>query len=99
MTRSYYHATSYSNLCSILENGIIPSSEGIVYLADSMLNAQKFVYIRGVRDILVIEVLLEEEFVEEQYDHNEKFFQCKAYGYEDPIYDSSFGELRRFEYE
>lgn len=76
-----YHATNFENLGSILDKGILPSSEGIVYLTANQDEAPRFLVVRGIKKILVIECEVEESMVEEQFDHNENFFKCKAYGY------------------
>lgn len=78
--KKYYHATPYKNLESIMLEGILASSyDGVVYLTDRPEDAAKFVYMRGCTDILVLEVSLEEHLVDVSYDHNEKFWGCKAY--------------------
>ena len=43
--KKYYHATAYENLPSILENGIMPGFEGIVYLCETATDSLKFVAI------------------------------------------------------
>ena len=85
MTKSYYHATPIENLDSIIMNGIHKSWDGVVYLTTEPTDAIKFLAIRGYKECLVCKVALNEELVEEQFDHNEKFFGCKAYGYSDDI--------------
>lgn len=93
-----YHATKYENLISILDkHAILKGCDGVVYLADSPDNAAKFVAIRGVKDILVIEVFLEEERVEESFDHNQNFFKCKAYMFHDDISLEYAGQFTRYE--
>lgn len=79
-----YHATSMTNLVSILDNGLTKGVDGIVYLADSPENALKFVAIRGVPEILVIRVKkaeLKQEQIIKTFDHSERFFQCRSWGY------------------
>lgn len=78
-----YHATNYENLGSILAEGIKPSMEGIVYLADTPENAVKFVWFRGWKKILILRVNVEGAY--KTYDHSKEFFQCDAYGYQGPI--------------
>lgn len=98
MTKSYYHATDMANLDSIMEKGLLKNKyEGIIYLTDDPIDAVKFLPLRGVKNILVIEVGIKEELVEEQFDHNETFFKCKAYGYPDGIPSDEFIELRKWE--
>lgn len=85
MVRSYYHATPFENLNSILEKGIQRGSDGIVYLTEGKDEALRFVAIRGCRNILTVEVELEEDLVEEMFDHSQAFFRCKAFGYHEDI--------------
>ena len=74
MTKTYYHATPYENLNSILNQGIHRGCDGVIYLTDAKEDALKFVAIRGYLDILVCGIQLEEEMVQESFDHNESFF-------------------------
>ena len=86
MTKTYYHATPFENLASILEKGILKSKlDGVVYLAEKPEEAARFLAIRLCRNILVCEVEVEDDLVEETFDHNEAFFKCKAYGYKGDI--------------
>lgn len=78
----YYHATDYKNLQSILDKGLLNNNiEGIVYLCKEPTDAIKFPYIRGIKDLLVVEVDIDDNEVQEMHDHSEVFFKCKAYGY------------------
>lgn len=85
----FYHATDYENVNSIVDKGLIPGIDGIIYLADSFENALKFVIFRGYERILVCEIDLDENQVQETFDHSFTFFGCKAYGYNKkiPFYD------------
>lgn len=85
MLETYYHATPYENLSSIIVDGIKASYEGIVYLTKERDDALKFVAVRGYKDILTVEVLIDSEKVEETFDHNLMFFKCKAFGYKGDI--------------
>lgn len=78
----YYHATTAHNLAGIIEDGIINRSmEGVVYCAESSSDAAKFLALRLVKPIHIIEFEIPDDIkVEEQFDHNESFFGCKAYG-------------------
>ncbi len=96
MKKKYYHATPYENLPSILENGIMPGFEGIVYLCETATDSLKFVAIRGCQDILVIEVELNEDDVIETFDHSEAFFKCKAFGYQETIQVSQMTKYTRY---
>lgn len=78
----YYHATSEYAFYKIINEGIKTGFDGIVYLADSKENALKFISFRLINEpIYVLEVELNENEVEETFDHSYKFFKCKAYGY------------------
>lgn len=75
MLATYYHATPYENLESILENGIKENGikkgiDGVVYLTEGRDEAMRFLLIRGYRDILTVEVLIDSENVDEMFDHN-----------------------------
>ena len=88
MKKVYYHATPMENLDSILTNGIRKGIDGLVYLAEAPDEAARFVLIRGCKDILVLEVEVEEGLVEETFDHSQVFFGCRAFGCKSSI-DSS----------
>lgn len=96
MRKTYYHATPFSNLDSILENGIHRSIEGVVYLTTKPGDAAKFVAIRGCGDILVCKVSVDEELVEESFDHNEKFFKCRAFMYSKDILPYEIEDFIRY---
>ena len=83
----YYHGTSYSNLLKIIEDGKIKTSmEGIVYLAKTKEEAFRFVALKYMtEDIAIIELELDESKIVETFDHNQKFFKAKAFGYEGEI--------------
>ena len=82
MAKTYYHATPFENLDSIIEKGILKSRyDGMVYLTEKPEEAARFLAIRLCREILVCEVEVDESLVEETFDHNGAFFRCRAYGY------------------
>lgn len=83
----YYHGTSYSNLLKIIEDEKIKTSiEGIVYLAKTKEEAFRFVALRYMtEDIAVIELELNESNIIETFDHNQKIFKAKAFGYKGEI--------------
>lgn len=86
--RYMYHATPYENLGKILENGLIPGPDGLIYLTEKPVDAVKFIAIRGYRDILVVEVKIPkklENTIEETFDHSERFFQCRSFASTVPI--------------
>ena len=91
MLKSYYHATPFENLNSILRTGIKKGCDGVVYLAETPEEAARFVAIRGCSKILAVEVLLEEEMVEESFDHSQLFFRCRAFAYPEDISVEEFG--------
>ena len=67
-------------MIKIVEDGVIKKSwDGMVYLCKEAVDSCKFLIIRGMKDMCVIEVELEESEVSESYDHSESFFGCKAY--------------------
>lgn len=79
-----YHATGLYNLQSIIANGIQKGNDGIVYMSDTVKNAAKFVAVRGTKDIAVFQIdisKLDEQLIEEQFDHSYEFFKCRAWGY------------------
>lgn len=83
-----YHATPYENLGKILENGLVPGADGLIYLTEKLVDSVKFVAIRGYRDILVVEVKIPkklENTIEETFDHSERFFQCRSFASKVPI--------------
>lgn len=83
----YYHGTSYTNLLKIIEDGKIKKSmEGIVYLAKTKEDALRFVALRYMtEDIAIIELELDDNKIEETFDHNQNFFKARAFGYEGDI--------------
>lgn len=99
MKKSYYHATPYENLNSILEYGLKKGHDGIIYLTEAPEDALKFLRIRLCSDILMIEVVLDERDVEETFDHSEAFFKCRAYGYPQDIKFSKIKNLSRYKFD
>lgn len=76
----YYHAAPKETMMKIVGEGILRKSwDGFVYLCDRPEDTCKFLAIRGMREMSVIEVNIKENVVKESYDHNEHFFRCKAY--------------------
>jgi len=97
MTKTYYHATPYENLESIMDQGILRGSDGVVYLTERPEDAAKFVAIRGCRKILVLGIEIYEDMVEESFDHSQAFFRCKAYTYSDDIPADEITEFLKYE--
>lgn len=71
--RILYHGTSMKNLPGIMEEGLKSQFEG-VYLTDSAESAAKWVGFRlhamGEREVLVVEVEVDEDSCEEGVDHS-----------------------------
>ena len=97
MTKTYYHATPLENLESIMDQGIRKGYDGVVYLTEKPDEAARFVAIRGCMKILVLGVELEEDLVNESFDHSQAFFKCKAYSYSDDIPADEITEFRKYE--
>lgn len=99
MTKTYYHATPFENLESIMKDQEIHRGcDGVVYLTDKPKDAVKFLAIRGCAKILVLGVDLEEDMVSESFDHSEAFFKCKAYTYPEDISLDCFVSAQTFEF-
>lgn len=67
------------------------------YMCKDPIDACKFLVIRGMRQMSVIELELDEKEVEESHDHSETFFKCKAYIKHGDIVLS--GDERIFDYD
>lgn len=101
----YYHATSATNAWSIIDGGEIKTGfDGIVYLADSLENALRFVAVRtmcmsGCEPIIIFEIDIpkdKQKLVEETFDHNYNFFKCKSYGYPKNVPTSWITDIRQW---
>lgn len=93
-----YHATSYENLYSILDEGLVTNNiENIVYLCEKPEEAVRFPYIHLVRDIVVFEVEVNKKNVIETFDHSEAFFKCKAFGHKGNIPASKIKNVYRYD--
>lgn len=93
-----YHATSYDNLISIMDNGIITNNiEGLVYLCEKPEEAVRFPYMHLVRDIVVFEVEVNKKNIVETFDHSETFFKCRAYGHIGNITASKIKNIYRYD--
>lgn len=82
-----YHATDMDNLSSIEEQGL-KTNLGGVFFAEHADLAATFLFLRGVNNIVVLAVELDEAEVQESFDHNETWFKrtlkkdsCKCYTY------------------
>lgn len=82
----YYHAAPKATMKKIVGEGRIRKTwDGVVYLCKEAVDSCKFLVIRGMREMSVIEVDIDEDEVEESHDHAESFFRCKAYMHEGDI--------------
>lgn len=86
----FYHAAPKETMMKIY-------AEGVVYMCKDPIDACKFLVIRGMRQMSVIELELDEKEVEESHDHSETFFKCKAYIKHGDIVLS--GDERIFDYD
>lgn len=85
MKKTYYHATPMKNRESILQNGIKVGCDGVTYLTETKEDSIKFLIARDMDGFYIIEVLLEEDQVEESFDHDMDFFKCRAFSYAELI--------------
>lgn len=83
----YYHATSMSSYLNILKDETIkPGFDGLVYLTEEISHALRFVAIRGLKEIVVLEIEIPDAInVIETFDHSEAFFKCRSFGYQGSI--------------
>lgn len=76
----FYHTTTSTAVESIRKDGVIKAGVmGDVFLCRKPLDACKFLILRGMPVIYVVEVDLRRSDVVESHDHAESFFGCKAY--------------------
>ena len=95
MLKTYYHATPFENVDSIMCKGILCGVDGVVYLTENKEDAARFLIVRGCKDILTVEVVIDDKNVEETFDHSYQFFKCRAFGYGDNIKPSEIFNLYR----
>lgn len=82
----FYHATTGAAAESILNDGVLKADAfGEVFLCRTPLDACKFVVIRGVNLVSVLEINIKRSEVYESHDHSEAFFGCKAYAHHGDI--------------
>lgn len=82
----FYHAAPREAMEKIVGEGRIRKSwDGGVYLCKKPEDSCKFLVIRGMREMSVIEVNIDKNEVKESHDHSEVFFCCKAYIHEGDI--------------
>lgn len=95
-----YHATDYNNLIPILEQGLKPGCDGVVYLAETPEDALKFVCVRGYKSIVTLQVKIykkDEYKIQETFDHNYNFFKCRAFGYNGTISPNNIIPLMKYD--
>ena len=94
----FYHAAPRETMEKIVGEGKIRKSwDGEVYLCKKPEDSCKFLVIRGMRKMSVIEVDISESSTRESHDHSEAFFRCKAYMYDGDI--TFTGNERVWDYE
>lgn len=94
----FYHAAPKETMMKIYAEGVLKKSwDGVVYMCKDPIDACKFLVIRGMRQMSVIELELDEKEVEESHGHSETFFKCKAYIKHGDIVLS--GDERIFDYD
>lgn len=97
MLKTYYHATPYENLESIMDQGILKGCDGVVYLTEKPEEAARFAAIHGFRKILVLGVEMEESLLNESFDHSQIFFMCRAFTYQGNIPADEITEFLKYE--
>lgn len=96
----FYHATTPENMQKIIDDGKIKHSfGGEVFLCKKPLDACKFLVLRGLRKVYVIEVELNKNNVQESYDHAESFFRCKVYVHNGDIELSGKEIIEEYEFD
>lgn len=95
----YYHATTQDKLNSILDNGIRPGVDKVVYMCEKAIDAAKFLAVRGIKPIYVISFKTykkEENIIDESFDHSLTYFKCKAYVYKGTIEPCRFLKVTKY---
>ena len=95
-----YHATRFENLSSILEKGIQPGTDGLVYMCLEPRDSAKFLAVRGCKDILVIKVKIPKKLnntIQETFDHSSRFFGCRAFASNIPISTERLADFTRYQ--
>ena len=83
--RILYHATDYSNLGSILCEGLKPGCDGLVYGCKKPEECIRFPYVLGKRDVLVVEFEVDSKDCIETFDHSYDFYKCRAFASTKPV--------------
>lgn len=80
--KTYYHATDPKNLTSIFKEGLKPSFDGL-FLCETPNDCLKFMIIRGMTEVLVLEIVVPDSFeklhIKESFDHSQAFFKCRCF--------------------
>lgn len=101
MKKTYYHATPQDNVIGkIMREGILPGWDGYVYLAESEIDALKFMYMKyfyrsaNAPTMAVIPIVLDDSEVKESFDHNQEWYGCRAWKYKGTIQPCSFPDIK-----
>lgn len=87
--RSYFHATEYSNLETILKDGLnVNSYDGCIYFCESIEDCLKFMALRNYNEIAVIKVKFYDNELIETFDHSFEFFKCRCFAHKHRIQPS-----------
>lgn len=75
-----YHATKYKNLLSIIEGGLLPGYDGMIYFTTSEQHSVNWIDMTNLQgeDLLVIRIDskdLDENLIEDGMDHSPTFFK------------------------
>lgn len=96
MIRHYYHATDLKNLESIKEKGLLKNAWGVIFLCERPEDCLKFMGVHLTVNVAVLQVTLDESEVTESFDHNEKFFKCKAYTADRDIHNKDIISIQEY---
>lgn len=76
----FYHAAPKETMMKIYTEGVLKKSwDGVVYMCKDPIDACKFLVIRGMRQMSVIELELDEKEVEESHDHSQSWSCGRCY--------------------
>lgn len=92
----FYHATKFENLASIFDEGLKVGYDKVIYLCDNPKDCLKFMIVRGIKEVLVCEVELDEKEVKESFDHSIEFFQCRAHTYDKNIELNKISDFKKY---
>lgn len=92
----FYHAAPKETMMKIYAEGVLKKSwDGVVYMCKDPIDACKFLVIRGMRQMSVIELELDEKEVEESHDHSETLFSPETREYSTMILSKEKGHPLR----